>query len=506
MPLFTGIKLNTENLETIEESDGSFTIKKHFGNYMNRSVLVNVKPSSAGTVIKYYQDVDNDTIKDSTDIEIGTATVTYAQADTPSHGSWKFSQLLNNPFGGESFQLDASGDYGPTGFLGSGKFVIATTDYSGNFDVTWTEVGGYKTIRVRNGSIMPKATLTVNYFQVPSLDITIEINSTTNASEVTEKTTTEEIDSEGNKVKLERDITTNNDQNGIVTSGNYIIYKTVYNSAGDVTTARYLLTEGEIDPNATTTTTNSTATTTTITGTTNPGDTTTTTNSTTSSTTEPTSTTIPSNLPTPYAYYSFDDTFNDVSPSGNNIHLTNTDVTFSSSGKKGKSASFNNSTSYLTALNFLTGNIENLTFTGWVARRTDGYIFNVRGGASNTGVQYTLYVPNIVGNPIGGYINNVYIKTPNDVLTQLEWKHVAAVWMLDGFNYKLKIYVNGILQIENTTYPTSAPYSNGAIYIGRHCTYTSGSQYYFDGYMDEIRIYDKALTEAEIAADMALSQ
>lgn len=285
MPLFTGIKLNTENLETIEESDGSFTIKKHFGNYMNRSVLVNVKPSSAGTVIKYYQDVDNDTIKDSTDIEIGTATVTYAQADTPSHGSWEFSQLLNNPFGGESFQLDASGDYGPTGFLGSGKFVIATTDYSGNFDVTWTEVGGYKTIRVRNGSIMPKATLTVNYFQVPSLDITIEINSTTNASEVTEKTTTEEIDSEGNKVKLERDITTNNDQNGIVTSGNYIIYKTVYNSAGDVTTARYLLTEGEIDPNATTTT-NPNATTTTITGTTNPGDTTTTTE-----TTEPTTTT-----------------------------------------------------------------------------------------------------------------------------------------------------------------------------------------------------------------------
>jgi len=503
MPLFTGIKLNTENLETIEESDGSFTIKRHFGNYMNRSVLVNVKPSSAGTVIKYYQDVDNDTVKDSTDIEIGTATVTYAQADTPSHGSWEFSQLLNNPFGGESFQLDATGDYGPSGFLGRGKFIISTDKYSGNFDVVWTEVDEYKTIRVRNGSITPINTETVNYFQVPSLDIQIDVNSSTNTSEVRERTTTEEFNSIGNKIKLVKDITTYNDQNGIVTTGSYSVIKTNYDTEGVLISTESIT--GDIDPNATTTT-NPNATTTTITGTTNPGDTTTTTNSTTSSTTEPTSTTIPSNLPTPYAYYSFDDTFNDVSPSGNNIHLTNTDVTFSSSGKKGKSASFNNSTSYLTALNFLTGNIENLTFTGWVARRTDGYIFNVRGGASNTGVQYTLYVPNIVGNPIGGYINNVYIKTPNDVLTQLEWKHVAAVWMLDGFNYKLKIYVNGILQIENTTYPTSAPYSNGAIYIGRHCTYTSGSQYYFDGYMDEIRIYDKALTEAEIAADMALSQ
>jgi len=477
MPLFTGIKLTTENLETTKESDDSFTIKRHFGKYMNRSVLINVKPSSSGTVIKYYQDVDNDTIKDSTDIEIGTATVAYAQANTPSHGSWEFSQSLNNPFGGESFKLDASGDYGPTGFLGSGKFVIATNDYSGNFDVTWTEVGGYKTIRVRDGSIMPKTTMTADYFQVPSLNITIEINSTTNASEVREVTTTEEIDSSGNKVKLERDITTNNDQNGIVTSGSYIIYKTVYNSEGVVTTPRYLLTEGEVDPNATTTT--------------NPNATTT--------------TTIPSNLPAPYAYYSFDGDFKDSSVNGKDL-TNNGSVSISNTiYKKGQSATFPGTDNkyYLYNDEFLKpSELTGLTFSGWIrytSGSSDRGLMSLKVGS--TYFQYYLKINS--SRNLSGYIDNKEALSSAKI-EALTWTHIAAVWNLDynSNQYSLTLYINGVKDGEKIL--TTAPSNNSSvlerIFIG------SNGYYAMNGNMDEIRIYDTALTADQIKADMALSQ
>ncbi|HNZ26542.1 MAG TPA: LamG domain-containing protein [Spirochaetota bacterium] len=337
---------------------------------------------------------------------------------------------------------------------------------------------------------MPKTTMTADYFQVPSLNITIEINSTTNASEVREVTTTEEIDSSGNKVKLERNITTNNDQNGIVTSGSYIIYKTVYNSEGAVTTPRYLLTEGEVDPNATTTT--------------NPNATTT--------------TTIPSNLPAPYAYYSCDaDVVDNIlaDDSGNNRTLTRNGTNWqlsTSHAKKGNSIRLSNndmssSGTYLYGSGFPA--FDNLALTEgfsvcmWVARENStSYIFSMTDKNNTSGIEIAMKIDN---NRLSAFITGGRQVTDNTTtISKNVWTHVSAVWKFDASSgkYKVTIYTNGVEVNEITA--EREPSSSGNISIGAVGGNSGG--YVYKGLLDEIRIYDTALTADQIKADMALSQ
>jgi len=69
------------------------------------------------------------------------------------------------------------------------------------------------------------------------------------------------------------------------------------------------------------------------------------------------------------------------------------------------------------------------------------------------------------------------------------WHHIAATF--DGTD--IKIYVNGIL--ENTAAHPGTHYASNSVYFGIR---TDG-QYAFDGKLDDIRIYDRALTSDEIA-------
>ncbi len=78
---------------------------------------------------------------------------------------------------------------------------------------------------------------------------------------------------------------------------------------------------------------------------------------------------------------------------------------------------------------------------------------------------------------------------------QRRWTHVAPTY--DGAN--LRLYVNGV-QVATTRRSTSAiTTSTGALRIGGNSVWSE----YFQGRIDEVRIYNRALTAGEIQADMA---
>lgn len=91
-------------------------------------------------------------------------------------------------------------------------------------------------------------------------------------------------------------------------------------------------------------------------------------------------------------------------------------------------------------------------------------------------------------------IDQVYAHTPDLNLETNRWYHVAGTY--DGSN--LKIYVDGVLQ--GTTPANISIGNTGSLSIGYHNM--TDWEYFVDGIMDEIRIWNVARTQNEIQANM----
>jgi hypothetical protein len=84
-------------------------------------------------------------------------------------------------------------------------------------------------------------------------------------------------------------------------------------------------------------------------------------------------------------------------------------------------------------------------------------------------------------------------QTPNNVVEPGEWIHTSAAW--DGST--ARIYVNGELMLEQAQTGTLVP-PGLALRIGHR----DGSSHYFNGSIDEVRVYNQALADVEILAAM----
>lgn len=90
--------------------------------------------------------------------------------------------------------------------------------------------------------------------------------------------------------------------------------------------------------------------------------------------------------------------------------------------------------------------------------------------------------------------DNTYVYSPADK-TEGQWYHVAVV--RDDADKTIKLYVNGNVEASNS-YAGKVPVSlQGHKYLG-----SSGPSYtdYFNGDLDEVKIYDRALSDSEIQA------
>ncbi|MEA3480315.1 MAG: LamG-like jellyroll fold domain-containing protein, partial [Bacteroidota bacterium] len=100
------------------------------------------------------------------------------------------------------------------------------------------------------------------------------------------------------------------------------------------------------------------------------------------------------------------------------------------------------------------------------------------------------------GNGSGGtFLNSANAITPD------EWSHVAAT--SDGSI--MKIYFNGVLDPMTEVPPSSIHTSSADLQIGRWMTGPDQWFYPFDGTMDEVKIYNRALTAQEIEDDYNLA-
>jgi hypothetical protein len=90
------------------------------------------------------------------------------------------------------------------------------------------------------------------------------------------------------------------------------------------------------------------------------------------------------------------------------------------------------------------------------------------------------------------------VARATDVVPANQWVHIAGVY--DGAF--IRIYVNGVEAGNNDEILTIPSDPNPVRISGNVNTGDAGTseKQFFDGYVDDVRIYDHALTPAEIAA------
>ena len=168
------------------------------------------------------------------------------------------------------------------------------------------------------------------------------------------------------------------------------------------------------------------------------------------------------------------------------ISVINTGATLSNDGKLGKCYSFNGSSNYMSATNV---SIPTTTWSmaAWVYPSAD----------TSQGHQYIVGLNTSTSSDFLGvlcvYTNKLCVRISGTTYTASSyslntWYHLAATY--DG---TLKIYVNG--ELVNTTSSPVAPTSASTLYIGIR----GGSFGYFNGKLNDVRVYDHALSPVEVA-------
>jgi hypothetical protein len=118
------------------------------------------------------------------------------------------------------------------------------------------------------------------------------------------------------------------------------------------------------------------------------------------------------------------------------------------------------------------------------------YAHDGAAGAAGAGARPSSYLRT---NPVASTTDR-RVAASTGVLPLNTWTHIASTY--DGANFRF--YVNGVL-VGTTPGGGSINVANGALRIGGN---NSSVGEFFNGLIDEVRVYNRALSAAEIAADM----
>jgi parallel beta-helix repeat protein len=194
-------------------------------------------------------------------------------------------------------------------------------------------------------------------------------------------------------------------------------------------------------------------------------------------------------------YYKFNANWNDAS--GNGLTATSHGTAYAGQGEDAMCANFDGVQDYLTLTNspWLEPNSQRITVSCWIKpwklQGDQGIAQSQDADGYNTGWRMILldstFDARIVtsNGPVDVYCGG---------LTQGAWTQLTMTY--DGAN--LKSYVNGVLRGSAAITGNVAYNGSGSPMMLGNC---DGSNYYFDGYMDEFKFYDGNRNDSEILAD-----
>jgi hypothetical protein len=204
------------------------------------------------------------------------------------------------------------------------------------------------------------------------------------------------------------------------------------------------------------------------------------------------------------AWWKFDGNTNDSS--GNNLNGSNqgASLTTDKNGESGKAYSFNNShisVAHSNLLNFT----DSFSISLWVFSTNyisnDWQEFLMKGSTNYTYRQYHMRPDKNTGRLqfIFYQSGTSFSSTSNTALENNKWSHVVGTLS----NSQVNLYINGLndssRQFNNFSSVTSTSYG---LSIGRLGT----GGYYFNGKIDEVRMYDRALSALDVQALYQLGQ
>lgn len=208
------------------------------------------------------------------------------------------------------------------------------------------------------------------------------------------------------------------------------------------------------------------------------------------------------------AYYPFSSSSADSSGNGNNGIVYNITDTTNRYGLKRSAYYFNGTTSYMRVADnsALRLNATNFTINAWVkldsynasfgssimckrsAATSSGWSCLVTGATDTTGVSGGAYF-----GPGGTGLFGVSAR----VIPLGKWTMITYAY--NQSTQLLYIYVNGALDTFTPKFPTPVSTTTGDIFIGRDYLTSASTGYFLKGAMDDLRIYNRQLTSAQIS-------
>lgn len=187
--------------------------------------------------------------------------------------------------------------------------------------------------------------------------------------------------------------------------------------------------------------------------------------------------------------------------SGNGTTLTDTNTVARVAGKFANAGDFESgSTEYLYAADNANLSITgNLTVAAWVNREssTNQYFLNKSDNLGRDSYLFSILADKLTLTLVDS--NDVSSTTTSSAsLSTGTWYHVAGVY--DQSTRTVRLYINGQLADSTTTgtVPSSLEDNDGRFHLG--VTGSSGTPVgYYDGVLDEARIYNRILSDSEIS-------
>lgn len=186
-------------------------------------------------------------------------------------------------------------------------------------------------------------------------------------------------------------------------------------------------------------------------------------------------------------------TTSDASGFGNVGTIQN--ATWTATGHTGSALSFDGATAWVTVPNAAMLSLTaGMTIEAWVQPTSGSGWRSVIMKESANGLSYALYSSNNASRP-GGWVHNGsdLFVLGNAAITLNSWTHVAVTY--DGS--ALRFYTNGVL-VGTTTGVPPITAGTGPLRIGGNSVWGE----YYRGLIDDVRVYNRALSAAEIQRDM----